>query len=72
MSKKIIVKSVSEGFRRAGHAFTRDGVVLDTADLTAEQLEAIQAERMLVVADYVDPDAAAKPAAAEKPAKAAK
>lgn len=54
---KIIVKSAVDGFRRGGHAFTREGVVLDTTKLSKAQLEAIQAEPKLVVADYVEPAA---------------
>lgn len=46
---KIIVKSKPESFRRAGFAFTREGVELDTAKLKKEQLEAIEAEPNLVV-----------------------
>lgn len=52
---KIIVKSTVDGFRRGGHAFTREGVVLDTKDLSKDALAAIQAEPMLIVADYVEP-----------------
>lgn len=54
---KIIVKSTIDGFRRGGHAFNREGVVLDTADLSKEQFAAIKAEPALVVADYVEPKA---------------
>lgn len=54
---KIIVKSTTDGFRRAGHAFNREGVVLDTAKLSKAQLEAIQAEPKLVVAEHAEPAA---------------
>lgn len=54
---KIIVKSAPETFRRAGIAFNREGVVLDTADLSKEQLAAIKAEPNLVSADYTEPKA---------------
>lgn len=71
---KIIVKSLVNGFRRAGHAFTREGVVLDTADLSEEQLAAIKAEPKLVVADHVEPESADKtgPKPAEKSASGGK
>ena len=56
---QIIVKSVVDGFRRAGIAFSREGVVLDTKDLTEAQITAIKAEPMLIVSDYTDPAAKA-------------
>ena len=59
---KIIVKSVADGFRRAGITFNREGVVLDSKELSAEQLAAIKAEPMLVVADYAEPKKAAEEA----------
>lgn len=62
---KIIVKSTTDGFRRAGIAFGRDGVVLDTGSLTQEQIAAIKAEPKLVVADYVEPAAEGKGKAAK-------
>ena len=48
--EKIIVKSKSPTFRRAGIEFTRDGVELDPAELTPEQAEAISNEPNLVIA----------------------
>lgn len=51
---KIIVKSVPPSFRRAGIAFSREGVVLDTDQLTPQQLAAIRAELQLVVADVAE------------------
>ena len=38
---KFLVKSRGERRRRAGVSFTRAGVVIDTAQFTQEQLEAI-------------------------------
>lgn len=52
---KIIVKSTTDGFRRAGIAFRRDGIVLDTETLTKEQLAAIKSEPKLVVAEIAEP-----------------
>lgn len=46
---KIQVHSKPPRFRRAGIEFTREKRVLDTHDLTTEQLAAIEAETMLVV-----------------------
>lgn len=46
---KINVKSVPPTFRRAGLQFTRAGTVLDTADLTEAQLDAIAREPNLHV-----------------------
>lgn len=65
---KIIVKSTVDGFRRGGHAFNREGVVLDTAKLGKAQLAAIEAEPKLVVAEYQDAKAKADKAAADKAA----
>lgn len=65
---KITVKSLVDGFRRAGLGFTRDGVELDTADLSKEQLEAIKAEPMLAVVEH-ESKAAGKPAAGAKAGK---
>jgi len=69
---KIIVKSLVDGFRRGGIAFTREGVELDTADLTEQQLEAIKAEPKLVMAEVAastTEPAEKKSAAAAKGAK---
>lgn len=52
---KIIVKSIIDGFRRGGYAFNREGVILDTSELSKQQLADIKAEPNLVVADYVEP-----------------
>lgn len=46
---KFIVKSMRESFRRAGITFTREGVPVDTDDLTDGQLQAINDEPLLVV-----------------------
>ena len=64
---KIIVKARSaNGFRRAGIAFTRDGVEVDPAKLKKGQLDAILNEPNLVVVGEV----VAKPeTAAEKKAR---
>lgn len=48
---KIIVKSAVDGFRRAGYAFTREGVTLDTKDLTKDQLKALRDEPRLSVSE---------------------
>lgn len=40
-------------FRRAGRLWTDDGVVVDAADFSAEELEALRADPMLVVAPHV-------------------
>lgn len=48
---KIIVTSKPERFRRAGLEFTRAAVELDTAKLTKAQLEAIESEPLLTVAE---------------------
>lgn len=56
---KIIIRSAALRFRRAGIEFTRDGVTVDTGDLSEDQLAAIEAEPQLSVrpADD-DPDQA--------------
>jgi hypothetical protein len=69
---KITVKSLVDGFRRGGIAFTREGVELDTADLTREQLKAIKAEPKLVVAEHADSRPAKAPQASAEKAPAAK
>lgn len=67
----IKVRSKNERFRRAGLAFTRDGVVIDTSKLTEEQEAGIKRgidEGMLIVSDADREDskpAATSPAAAE-------
>lgn len=46
---KITVKSRAEKFRRAGIDFTKEGVELDTRELTTEQADAITEEPALIV-----------------------
>ncbi|WP_439861624.1 HI1506-related protein [Pseudomonas sp. MBLB4136] len=45
----IFVRSLPATFRRAGFTFTREGVGLLLADLSPQQLDAIEAEPMLSV-----------------------
>lgn len=45
----IKVTAKTDRFRRAGLAFTREPVELDTEDLSKKQLEALKSEPMLVV-----------------------
>lgn len=47
---KIIVKSTTERFRRAGIEFNRHGVEIDTDDLSEAQLKAIKSEPRLAFA----------------------
>lgn len=62
---KITVKSKSpNGFRRAGIQFNREGVDLDTQNLTEKQLEAIVTEPNLVISETIDDGSAAQAAAA--------
>lgn len=49
----IFVRSLPERFRRAGFDFNREGFGLILADLTKEQLKAIEGEPMLSV-QYVE------------------
>lgn len=49
----IFVRSLPERFRRAGFDFNREGFGLILADLTKEQLKAIESEPMLSV-QYVE------------------
>lgn len=49
----IFVRSLPERFRRAGFDFSREGYGLILADLTPEQLKAIEEEPMLSV-QYVE------------------
>ncbi len=51
---KLIIRSARDSFRRAGISFTREGVVVDEADLTTEQLEAILADPQLGVSPLAD------------------
>lgn len=50
----ITIKSKPERLRRAGIEFNRTGVELDTDELTLEQVEAINAEPLLVVVGDVE------------------
>lgn len=45
----IFVRSLPDTFRRAGFTFTREGVGLLLADLSPQQLDAIEAEPLLSV-----------------------
>ena len=47
--EKLIVRSLSAGFRRAGRAWPTEEVTVAASELTAEQIEQILAEPMLVV-----------------------
>lgn len=51
---KILVKSTTPRFRRAGIEFTREGVELDTAKLKKGELEAIENEPKLSVSPVAD------------------
>lgn len=66
----ITVKSkAANGFRRAGLAFTREGIELDPSKLKKAQLDAILSEPNLIVIGDVETDAAReKREAAEKAA----
>lgn len=48
---KVKIQSKPERFRRAGIEFTREGVEIDTAKLTKNQIELINNEPMLTVVD---------------------
>lgn len=52
-ASKLHVKSRALHFWRAGIKFTRAGVDVDTNTLTAEQLDAIRAERNLIVTERI-------------------
>lgn len=65
----ITIKSKPERLRRAGIEFTRAGVELDTAELTQEQVDAISAEPLLVIADAAELVAGKKPAKSKKAGK---
>mgnify|MGYP000930242870 CR=1 FL=1 len=45
----LVISSRAEGFRRAGRGWTREPTRVAYDDLTAEQIEALQAEPMLDV-----------------------
>jgi hypothetical protein len=46
---KVVPKR--DGFRRAGYVFSGDGQTIPYADLTADQVELLKGEPMLVVAE---------------------
>lgn len=46
---KVRIRSARDSFWRAGIKFTREGVIVDESDLTAEQKEAITNEPQLSV-----------------------
>ncbi|MEW5893376.1 MAG: HI1506-related protein [Pseudomonadota bacterium] len=46
---KLVVRSLSAGFRRAGRAWPAEEVTVSTDEFTAEQIEQLLAEPMLVV-----------------------
>lgn len=66
---KLKIKSKPESFRRAGIVFTREGVIVDTAQLTDEQIDALENEPNLVVAevDGNESDTTDQPPADEPP-----
>ncbi len=45
------ISSKADGFRRAGLAFTREPIDVPLENLTKEQIAALKAEPMLVVAE---------------------
>ena len=47
--EKLIVRSLSAGFRRAGRAWPAEEVTVSADEFTAEQIEQLLAEPMLVV-----------------------
>lgn len=69
----ITIKSKNDSRRRAGIEFNRAGVEIDTDDLTQEQVDAIQADPMLVVnagdVEFVGGKKEYKKAGAKKAAK---
>lgn len=46
---KLVVRSLSAGFRRAGRAWPAEEVTVAASEFTAEQIEQLLAEPMLVV-----------------------
>jgi hypothetical protein len=73
---KVLIRSARDSFWRGGLKFTRQGVVVDTDELTEAQQEAITAEPQLSVGPAPDAedeaeDAAKKAAAEAKKAAAA-
>jgi hypothetical protein len=66
-TEAIKVLCASEGFRRAGHAFGPEAKVIKLADLTAEQLDAIESEsRLITVRTTFEEPAAYEAAGAAK------
>lgn len=70
----IKIASKGDSFRRCGRAFTKEGVVVDTAELSPGELKTLRAEPMLVIEPVaapkgkskdVDPDVAADSGDAE-------
>ena len=74
MSQKVLIKSAGESFRRAGIQATREGTVVEVDSLTEEQVKALRNERMISIAPYEEPEAAAddKAEKAEKADKSGK
>lgn len=48
------IKARREGFRRAGHAWSMTEQTVSVADFTADQLEALQDEPMLIVTPIIE------------------
>lgn len=51
---QIQVVSAVDGFRRGGRAWSRTPTVVDTAELSAAQLEQLRAEPMLTVTEVAE------------------
>lgn len=66
MSKKVLIKSAGESFRRAGIQATREGVVVEVSSLTEEQIKALRDERMISVSPYEEPAPAKEEKKSEK------
>lgn len=70
--KVLAVKSVADGFRRIGLAFTREATHLDQMLLTTSQINALKADPNLSVTETtITVDSPAPAANAPKPATAA-
>lgn len=63
---KIIVKSLTDGFRRAGIEFNKTGVTLDTGELTKVQLGAIHSDPSLLVSEVASKPSKPETAAERK------
>lgn len=63
---RLFIRSKHDGYRRAGVAFTRDGVTLDRRALTDQQLAAIEADPRLTIRDAPGEAAAAEAEAADE------